>query len=136
MTKERRTFLPLTSSGICEAYELLRSDGLVSFPLTSDARTKTDALVANITGTYFGTEIYKSPEEKAVAYLYFLINNHPFTDGNKRTAVLSFRVVCLLNKLEPTFRGFTLDALAVLLEKEEGDHHEIISAVASLLFGE
>ncbi len=85
-------------------------------------------------GSYFGVEPYASPEEKVVAYLYFLINDHPFTDGNKRTASLSFLASCDLNSLSPRFKGFSLDELAVTLERLKGDHQHIIRLVTSLLF--
>jgi len=35
----------------------------------------------------FGVERFPTLIEKAAAYCYFLILNHPFFDGNKRTAV-------------------------------------------------
>jgi death on curing protein len=35
----------------------------------------------------FGQEQYASPYEKAVVYLRNIIGDHPFKDGNKRTAV-------------------------------------------------
>lgn len=131
---ERKKFIPLTSSDVCATYNLLFQQGLVSFPITGEAEAKLDAIVANINTIYFGTERYPSSEEKAVAYLYFLINDHPFTDGNKRTATLSFLTLCELNDLTPRFEGFTLDQLAVTLEKAEGDHHQLISQVTELLF--
>jgi len=90
---EKKIFQPVTSSDVCRIYELLYSEGLVSFPLVAAGLNKVDALVATITQSYFGTEIYSTVEEKAVAYLYFLIKDHPFIDGNKRTASLVFLVV-------------------------------------------
>lgn len=135
MTPERKTFQQLTSRSVCSIYELLYSRGLVSFPITPDAEAKIDAIVANINSSYFGVESYPKAEEKAAAYLYFLINDHPFTDGNKRTATLCFLTVCELNELEPRFEGFTLDQVAVVLEQEKGDHRLVIKAAAQLLFG-
>jgi len=35
----------------------------------------------------FGQKIYKTIFHQAAAYLYFIIKNHPFIDGNKRTAL-------------------------------------------------
>jgi death-on-curing protein len=35
----------------------------------------------------FGVESYASMAAKAAAYCYFLCCNHPFVDGNKRTAL-------------------------------------------------
>ena len=117
MTKERKIFQPLPSSGICAAYTLLLEEGLVSFPITREAEAKIDTIVANINGQYFGKNLYETPEEKAVAYLYFLINDHPFTDGNKRTAIAVAERFISLNQhtLLITNRGmvnFVLDAVA------------------------
>jgi hypothetical protein len=78
MMKEKKTYQPVPSKNICLAYELLLDRKFVSFPLTSDARTKIEAIVSNINNTYFDTEIYPIVEEKVVAYLYFLIKDHPY----------------------------------------------------------
>ncbi|MBW7888033.1 MAG: virulence protein RhuM/Fic/DOC family protein [Bacteroidetes bacterium] len=40
--------------------------------------------------TFGGTELYPSIEEKAAHLLYFLVKNHPFSDGNKRIAAALF----------------------------------------------
>jgi death-on-curing protein len=39
--------------------------------------------------TFGGSPIMTDPVEVAAAYLYYLCNNHPFVDGNKRTALAS-----------------------------------------------
>jgi death-on-curing family protein len=54
---------------------------------------KKDALAgifANIFQSIFGEDAYPSIEEKAAHLLYFIIKNHPFNDGNKRTGAFSF----------------------------------------------
>lgn len=137
--QERRTFQPVPPNSVCQAYELLHSRGFVSFPLTSSAEGKISAIVATITEAYFGKEIYETAEEKAVAYLYLLIKDHPFTDGNKRTASLVFSIVCDINDLAPRFgNGYpTLDELAVFIEKvQENDHQKVIRLIARVLFQE
>ena len=124
----------MTSKNVCEIYELLNSNGLVSFALTQEGRNKVDAIVSNINDLHFGVDIYVSPEEKAVAYLYFLIKSHPFVDGNKRTATLTFVTVAALNNLllNP---DFSLDALAVFIEKiQEPDHQMVIRVIAKEYF--
>ena len=35
----------------------------------------------------FGKKRYKTIFHQAAAYLYFILKNHPFVDGNKRTAL-------------------------------------------------
>ncbi|MEK7194402.1 MAG: Fic family protein [Patescibacteria group bacterium] len=135
MMKEKKTFQPLQSSGVCLIYKLLVKHGYVSFPITPQAEFKIDAIVSSITGAYFGEEIYKTHEEKALAYLYFLIKDHPFTDGNKRTASLAFEVVCDLNKLQPDYAGSTLDVWAVFIEKiHEQDHQSVIKMLSKVIF--
>ena len=137
MTKEKKTFQQLTSENICEIYKLLLSEGLVSFPITPEAENKVDALVANVTGSSFGAQHYETTEEKVVAYLFFIIKAHAFTDGNKRTAVLSFLVLCKMNELVLILDNYGLDALAVYLEQLElPDHQKIIKSVSQLIFDE
>jgi prophage maintenance system killer protein len=135
MTRERKKFQPLTSENICNIYRLLYSHGYVSFPLEECAIDKIDSLVSSINSAYFGQAIYKSNEEKAVAYLYFIIKNHVFVDGNKRTASLAFSILCDLNDLVPKYADFTLDEIVVLLEQYNGSgHQQLIESVAELLF--
>ncbi|MEX0933991.1 MAG: Fic family protein [Candidatus Paceibacterota bacterium] len=86
-------------------------------------------------GESFGILHYKTIEEKIVAHLYFIINDHAFTDGNKRTAVLVFQILCRINNLYQRLGDYNLDALAVFLEYlEEKDHHLIIRVVAEKIF--
>jgi hypothetical protein len=52
------------------------------------ARERSDGLTAilgNIEQTMFGEALYKTREERAAHLLYFVIKNHPFSDGNKRS---------------------------------------------------
>ena len=41
-------------------------------------------ILGNIEQTMFGEPLYRSREEKAAHLLYFVVKDHPFTDGNKR----------------------------------------------------
>lgn len=135
MTKERKTFLPIESESICVIYNILHEAGLVSFGINEESRSKLDAIVTNINGSSYGVPHYKSIEEKIVAYMYFIINDHVFTDGNKRTAVLVFSVLCRRNDLDPVFVNYSLDAVAVFLEAlEEDDHQMAIGLIAKMLF--
>lgn len=55
-------------------------------------------------------------------------------DGNKRTAALTFRVICRINDLKPN-PDISLDALAVYIEKtQEQDHQFVIKSISVLLF--
>ncbi|WP_457636720.1 type II toxin-antitoxin system death-on-curing family toxin [Oceanithermus sp.] len=54
------------------------------------------ALAAPLAG-FAGVELYPSLEAKAAAYLVSLARNHPFIDGNKRTAFAATDVFLRLN---------------------------------------
>jgi len=53
--------------------------------------------------TFGGEPLHATPWEAAAAYLFHLARNHPFVDGNKRTALAAALVFLGLN-------GFTVEA--------------------------
>lgn len=50
--------------------------------------------------TFGGKSPYADLVEMAAAYLFYLCKNHPFLDGNKRTAMMSAIVFLRLNGIE------------------------------------
>lgn len=48
------------------------------------------ALLGNLEQTVFGEAAYPSIESKAAHLLYFVVKNHPFADGNKRSGAFLF----------------------------------------------
>jgi len=52
--------------------------------------------------TFFGELLHSTIHEQAAAYLYHLAKNHPFVDGNKRTAYGAMETFLRLN-------GYNLD---------------------------
>ena len=48
------------------------------------------ALLGNLEQSVFGEPAYPSVESKAAHLLYFVVKNHPFADGNKRSAAFLF----------------------------------------------
>ena len=49
-----------------------------------------EALLGNLEQTVFGEPAYPSIESKAAHLLYFVVKNHPFSDGNKRSGAFLF----------------------------------------------
>ncbi|MEK7654532.1 MAG: virulence protein RhuM/Fic/DOC family protein [Patescibacteria group bacterium] len=49
-----------------------------------------EGIVGNVMQSFGGKSVYASIEEKAAHLLYFMVKNHPFTDGNKRSGAFSF----------------------------------------------
>jgi prophage maintenance system killer protein len=48
------------------------------------------AILGNVEQTFGGVPLYPSAQARAAHLLYFLIKDHPFTDGNKRIGTLLF----------------------------------------------
>lgn len=88
------------------------------------------ALLGNLDQTVFGEPAYPSVEAKAAHLLYFVIKNHPFADGNKRSGAFLF--VDFLNRNgrlldtsgHPVINDIGLAALALLVAESDPAHKE------------
>jgi hypothetical protein len=49
-----------------------------------------EGIVGNVMQSFDGKPLYVSAEEKAAHLLYFIIKDHPFSDGNKRSGAFAF----------------------------------------------
>lgn len=49
-----------------------------------------EALLGNLDQSVFGEAAYPTIQSKAAHLLYFVVKNHPFTDGNKRSGAFLF----------------------------------------------
>ena len=83
-----------------------------------------ESAVAAPQATFGGKAIYASLTEIAGAYLYYLCRNHPFLDGNKRTALGACLVFLRLNGVEtkpdgPEWEELVLDVAASRIDREE-----------------
>jgi prophage maintenance system killer protein len=47
-------------------------------------------ILESVEQTYSGQDLYTSVQEKAAHLLYFIVKDHPLTDGNKRSAAALF----------------------------------------------
>jgi prophage maintenance system killer protein len=98
-------------------------------------------ILGNLDQTVFGEPAYASIEAKAAHLLYFVIKNHPFSDGNKRIG--SFLFVDFLNRNgrlfcddQPVINDIGLAALALLVaESDPKDKDVFIRLVMNMLAG-
>ncbi|MDA3815362.1 MAG: virulence protein RhuM/Fic/DOC family protein [Patescibacteria group bacterium] len=49
-----------------------------------------EGIVGNVMQSFGGKSVYPTAEEKAAHLLYFMVKNHPFDDGNKRSGAFAF----------------------------------------------
>ncbi len=71
-----------------------------------------EGIVGNIFQSAFGQDAYPTREEKAAHLLYFMVKNHPFADGNKRSGAFAF--VWFLRKSGILRASLTPEALTAL----------------------
>lgn len=84
-----------------------------------------EAAIAAQTQNVFGEEIYPSLFEKSAALIRGIIADHPFVDGNKRTAMLSGLTFLSLNGCRFTAQAGELEDFAVRIATEKLDVAEI-----------
>ena len=102
-----------------ELFALERGDGLA-------------ALLGNLEQSVFGAAAYPSVESKAAHLLYFVVKNHPFTDGNKRSGAFLF--VDFLNQNRrllgvdgaPIINDVGLAALTLLIAESAAEQKEVM----------
>ena len=85
-----------------------------------------ESAVAAPQATLMGKPLISDPVEIAAAYLFYLCRNHPFVDGNKRTALAACLVFLDNNDLLPitklplnAWESFVLDLAASRLDRDE-----------------
>jgi prophage maintenance system killer protein len=92
-------------------------------------------VVGSIFQSFFDKDVYPSTEEKAAHLLYFIVKNHPFIDGNKRSGAFAF--VWFLRKtglLRASITPEALTALTLLLaESNSKDKDKMIGLTLLLL---
>ncbi len=99
------------------------------------ARPRDDGLAGifgNLEQSVFGEPAYPTIEGKAAHLLYFVVKNHPFVDGNKRSAAFLF--VDFLHRNgrlfdeegQPTFNDAGLAALTLLVAESDPKQKEML----------
>lgn len=73
-----------------------------------------------------GSPLFTDPVEIAAAYLFYLCRNHPFVDGNKRTALATCLVFLSANQCLPAehldteaWFALTMDVAASRIDRLE-----------------
>ena len=135
--KARKISQPLTSENVLVAYKTLRDNNFVLFDIPDDAFSKIESLVSTINANYYGYTPYGCVELQAAACLYYIVKDHVFNDGNKRTAVLTTVTFCAMNGVEITLPQDLLDALVVVIEDIKDQKSEaFIHTIAGVMFSD
>ena len=95
-----------------------------------------EGIVGNVMQSFGENDLYPTIEEKAAHLLYFMVKNHPFIDGNKRSGAYSFiwflqkAKILSIKKITPK----TLTALTLLVAESKPTNKErMIKLILQLL---
>ena len=129
-----------TASELVEALQELKQD-LISKKQATDLfgqernKNSVEGIIGNVFQSAFGEDVYPSTEKKAAHLLYFMIKNHPFADGNKRSGAFSF--IWFLRKsslLRASLTPEALTALTLLIaESSPKDKDKMVGLVLLML---
>lgn len=87
------------------------------------SRDLLESAVAAPQAAFGGESVFSDVIEIAAAYLFYLCSNHPFVDGNKRTALGACIVFLKLNGARPTpdspdWEALTLDVAGGRIDRD------------------
>lgn len=91
-------------------------------------------ILGNIEQTMFGEPLYKTREERAAHLLYFVIKDHPFSDGNKRIGSFLFLLYLQQEGMAMGMNRMALTALALLIaESAPANKDLLVRLIVNLL---
>jgi death-on-curing protein len=111
-----------------EAVTAIHAEVLAAHGGGTGLREKTllESAVAAPQASMMGKPLFADPVEIAAAYLFYLCRNHPFVDGNKRTALATCLVFLSENDLlseelleVEAWQALTLDVAASRIDREQ-----------------
>ena len=104
----------------------IHAEALAKFGGSDGVRdiTLLESAVAAPQATFGGKSPYIDLVDLGAAYLFYLCNNHPFIDGNKRTGLGACLVFLQLNGLQPSSDGpgwetLVLEVASGVLSRDE-----------------
>lgn len=115
---------------------LVAKDEATDLFATERERGSLAGIVGNIMQAFGGKDVYSTVEEKAAHLLYFVIKNHPFLDGNKRSGAYAFVWFLAKAKVLDTARMTppALTAITLLVAESEPSHKDkMIGLILTML---
>lgn len=103
---------------------------------TERTKDSIEGIVGNVMQGFGDEDVYPSVEEKAAHLLYFIIKNHPFADGNKRSGAYAFiwflqqaKVLDVSRITPPALTALTL----LIAESDAKDKDKMVGLVCKML---
>jgi prophage maintenance system killer protein/prophage antirepressor-like protein len=117
-------------------HELIKKDEATLIFAQEREKDSITGIVGNVMQSFGGKMLYQTLEEKAAHLLYFIVKNHPFVDGNKRSGAFAF--IWFLRKARvkgmKNMNPATLTALTLLIaESNPNKKDQMIALITQLL---
>jgi death-on-curing family protein len=112
-----------------------KSEATDIFAVERDARN-IEGIVGNVMQAFGGNDVYQTLEEKAAHLLYFMVKNHPFVDGNKRSGAFAFIWFLRRNGIRGArnINSAGLTAITLLIAESDPRHKDkMVALVVELL---
>ena len=116
-------FLTLDEALAIHAHQITRYGGALGVR----DRGLLESALAMPAATFAGTLLHPSLAEQAAAYLFHLVKNHPFVDGNKRVGLACSLVFLRLNGIR--IRASDDDLVELVVGVAEGERSKAEVAV-------
>ena len=137
---------PLTLDDVQAAAATLREDlasrGQAGSLFGQERGDALAGILGAIEQTFGGEPLYPSAQVRAAHILYFVIKDHPFSDGNKRIGTLLFLEYLRRNGLllradgSPRLADNAMVALALLIAESEAGHKDLMIRLVLNLLGD
>lgn len=133
-----RKAIKLTGTELTEAIgslhtELLKKGEATDIFAQERAIGNIEGIVGNVMQSLGGAQVYPTIEEKAAHLLYFMVKNHPFVDGNKRSGAFAF--IWFLRKVGSksvkNINPAALTALTLLIAESKPEKKEQMTALVT-----
>ncbi len=116
--------------------ELMKKGEATDMFASERSKGSIEGIVGNVMQSFGGKAVYPTAEEKAAHLLYFMVKNHPFSDGNKRSGAFSF--VWFLRKVRvkgaKNINPAALTALTLLIaESAPQKKEQMVALVTQML---
>ena len=132
-TKGKKGEVSLDYQAIVEAITLLKTElaarNSASALFGKEHDKNFESILGNIEQTFDAKPLYKTVAEKAAHLIYFIIKDHPFTDGNKRIGCFVFLLYLKVQNTPSKLNDNGLVALALLIAESDPSQKDLLIAL-------
>lgn len=114
----------------------LRDRGEASDLFARDRDDGLASILGNLEQSMFGEPLYGTREERAAHLLYFVIKNHPFSDGNKRSGAFLFLLYLRQEGMRLTLNEQGLTALTLLIAESDPKAKDLMARLVMNLIAD